>query len=144
MVGDKSFWLRMRSKGGVRGAEEEDQEEEEEEEEEEEGEMRVDGEREWDPDADASETKEGRGERKISIYGKKTEGNCEVICGYFLPVYPPVRREDTPKERGEDAVICRDVERRGRVREGEDYATLKDGCFARNFTSKYCENAEAV
>lgn len=63
----------------------------------------------------------------------------------FLPVYPPVREEDTPKERGEDAVIrylqqgCREGAT-GRGREGEDYAPLKDGCFAR----KYCENAAAV
>lgn len=33
-------------------------------------------ERKRDPDADASETREGRGEReKISIYGKKSEGS---------------------------------------------------------------------
>ncbi len=44
-----------------------------------------------------------------------------------------MREEDTPKERGEDAVIrylkgCREGET-GSDREGEDYG--KDGCFAR-------------
>lgn len=74
------------------------------------------------------------------------------VC-FFAPVYPPVREEDTPKERGEDAVIrylqqgCRGRDGGERERQGGGglrYA--KDGCFARSarFTPKYCENAAAV
>lgn len=39
--------------------------------------------REWDPDADASETKEGRGERKYRFTARKSEGS--IKQGAFTP-----------------------------------------------------------
>lgn len=62
-----------------------------------------------------------------------------------------MREEDTPKERGEDAVIrylqgCREGETGGDRQGGGGLRYVKDGCFARNtrFTSKYCGSVAAV
>lgn len=69
MIGRRRRWWKMMRRRRWRRAGEERREERE----------RM--EREWDPDADASETKEGRGERKYRFTARKTEGS--IIQGAF-------------------------------------------------------------